>query len=150
MLQWRHVCLLLAGLVLATPSPSLQGGQTRLNPDAPFVRFEFPVFNEEGYLRWMFEGEEGQYLPGGEVAIKGMTLTTYPGNGSPEVESTIVSPEAVIVLAESRASGKSLQVEGEGFRLRGREWQWFGREERLVIREGAAVEFEDRLIEFFQ
>ena len=122
-----------------------------MTPDAPVRNFKLPKFGEDGFTRWVLEGERGIREGEGErIRVEGMALRVYSGDERMAMEMELRSPEAVIETGESRAHSEApIRIEGAHFEIAGEGWSWSGDSRAVEVRDAVEVSFTEPMGERF-
>ena len=118
----------------------------KMETDAPIADFKLPFFAESGYKKWDLSGKEGKYLGNETLKVLSMKIRVYSGDEKQQLESTIISSDALIDIKAKNASGSGIfRLQGFNYRITGTTWTWLGRESRMVVHKDARVEFNESI-----
>ncbi|MGF1531700.1 MAG: hypothetical protein ACFCU4_10130 [Puniceicoccaceae bacterium] len=139
--------LLALGYWIATAAPTslravVQTDPSSVLPEEPIRSFSLRDFDEAGLIKWELRGDTGLFVSSFLIQIEQLTFRIF--DPLPSQNTTIRSPHATIDLRDGNLSGPDfLIVDGPGFKLDGKDWTWSSPEKRLLITNGARVQFSD-------
>jgi len=119
-----------SSLILLAATLLLGASSTPVVPIAPIVDFRLPVFNERGFRTWELRGSEAIYDPIAQRAeIRSLRLRVFSGDERDQVENTVDSPLAIVLVKERSISGPGLihligSERGREFEVRGEDWSY--------------------------
>jgi len=134
----------LIGLIFGMPLSHIVGNQ--FLPSTPVVNFKIPFFGKTGFREWFLQGKEGIYISENQCDVKDLIIRTFSGNAASQLESTMTSPYATILLKENRAFGNDLiKVIAPDYTVTGNQWEWIGLEKKIQIRQNVKIIFNQSL-----
>lgn len=138
---------MVSGLMMAS---ALLPGQ--MVPDAPVMDFKLPMFDDvSGYKIWQLEGQEGRYVSPERIDVIGMRLQIFSGDEKLEVQTTIESSEATMLIKENKAQGAAdIAITGPNFTIEGKDWTWDGNTQTVIVRKDAGVAFNQKLTDILK
>lgn len=145
----RRAAFLVVGIVLA--SRSLFAAETPTPPaatptPAPAVNWVLPIFTDkEGYRSMTLRGTEVR--PAGKsVAVTDFSITIFSGDAEAKVDSILLSPEAVFLPKEQRASGdKAVRFIRGDIEVTGVGWTYDHTAQKVSLQSNVRVTFSAQL-----
>jgi hypothetical protein len=139
-----------------------RGGAADTPPSAPLVsapakNWSLPLFTAEGYRSMTLRGSEVHPISSDRIDVVDINITTFSGDASVSVVSSLLSPVASFFPRENRASGpQSVRVIrfGQGgeisAEITGEDWTYEQAGEKVSIRRNAHVVFEEPLTDILK
>lgn len=142
----RLVAGTLAALWLFLPLVSLQGAGTALVPSsggaAPAVNWVLPIFTDkEGFRSMTLRGTEVRPA-GNRIAVTDLNITIFSGDAHAHVDSILLSPAAVFLPKENRATGdKSVRFIRDDVEVTGVGWSYDHKAKKVSLQQQVRVTF---------
>ena len=107
---------------------------------APMRDFQLPVFGENGYKIWDLQGKECRYTQDDQLAITHLQIHIFSGTPETLLETTIESPQALLLPYQNRAYGEGLiHITGPNYVATGKNWEWEGTQQKIEVKEEVQV-----------
>ena len=136
-----RLCSLAALFLPAVPAatPPVAGGDAA---GAPAVNWVLPIFSDkEGYRSMTLRGSEVRPL-GRSIAVTDLSITIFSGDARTTVDSMLLSPFAVFVPKENRASGdKSVRFIRDDIEVTGVGWTYEHTSKKVSLQQNVRVTF---------
>lgn len=154
-MNWRST----AGyLLLLSPWSLLPGGEAAqaarrpavLPADstatAPAINWVLPLFSDkEGHRTMTLRGTEVR-PEGKTIAVTNLSITTFSGDAKAEVDSILLSPRAVFLPKENRASGsQTVRFIQDEVEVTGTHWTYEHASKKVSLRENVRVTINAKL-----
>jgi hypothetical protein len=138
-------CLLLCCIVRAQTVVEVPPAPTPIAP-APAVNWVLPIFTDkEGYRSMTLRGSEVRPV-GRSIAVTDLSITIFSGDATPHVDSMLLSPAAVFLPKENRASGdKSVRFIRDDIEVTGIGWTYDHTSKKVSLQQKVRVTFRAQL-----
>lgn len=141
-------------LLCLLPAAALFGAGPQFSTDKPVVNFRLPWFNGDGYRTWMVRGSEARYANENRIGIKDLTLTIFSGQPDEKVDTLILSPNAVVHLADPEsavvAGPTTIRVISDQFEASGQDWSYARKDKKVSIGKNVRVTFQAEFKDFLK
>lgn len=113
---------------------------------APAVNWVLPIFSDkEGFRLMTLRGTEVR-PDGKSIAVTNLSITTFSGDAKAEVDSVLLSPQAVFLPKENRASGsQSVRFIQDEVEVTGTHWSYDHAAKKVSLRENVRVTINAKL-----
>ena len=134
--RWFGVATLLA---LGGP---LLGQTPRISAPAPVKDYSISFFSEAGYHDMQVKGATADVSDPKRIAVTGLILTLFSGDEAQQVETVILSPEALVEPDPQLVSGPSaVRLVRDDLELTGENWQYEHAAKKILIHRKARIVF---------
>ena len=137
-----------ASVLLAILGPALGSAQapTPTPAAAPAVNWVLPLFTDkEGHRLMTLRGSEARPL-GDKLAVKDLSVTTFSGTADSQVETILLSPDAVFDPKTGTASGSSaVRMIRDDIEVTGRGWTYDHRAKKVSLAANVRIVFAAQL-----
>ena len=137
-----------AGVLLAVVGLTASSAQAPapIPAAAPAVNWVLPLFTDkEGHRLMTLRGSEARPL-GDKLAVKDLSVTTFSGNADSQVETILLSPDAVFDPMTSTASGASaVRMIRDDIEVTGRGWTYDHRAKKVSLAADVRIVFAAQL-----
>lgn len=125
----------------ATPGTAPTGGTT-----APAVNWALPIFTDkDGFRSMTLRGSEVR-PQGQRVAVTDLSITIFSGDAEAKIDSMLLSPEALFLTKENRASGeKSVRLIRDDVEVTGVGWTYDHKAKKVSLQHNVRVTFRAQL-----
>jgi hypothetical protein len=125
----------------ATPGTAPTGGA-----NAPAVNWVLPIFTDkDGFRSMTLRGSEVR-PQGARVAVTDLSITIFSGDAEAKIDSMLLSPEAIFLTKENRASGeKSVRLIRDDFEVNGVGWTYDHKAKKVSLQHNVRVTFRAQL-----
>jgi hypothetical protein len=129
-------CSLLPGGEAAAPAP------TAAPTPAPAQNWVLPIFTDkEGFRSMTLRGSEVRPR-GKNIEVSDLSITVFSGNASARVDSILLSPSAVFLTKENRATGdKAVRFIRDDFEVTGVGWTYDHALKKVSLQSNVRVTF---------
>ncbi len=136
--------------LLLAPCSLLPGGEaaapSAAPAPAPAVNWVLPIFSDkEGFRSMTLRGTEVRPA-GRSIAVTDLSITIFTGDAAAQVDSILLSPSAVFVPKENRASGdKSVRLIRDDVEVTGLGWEYDHKAKKVSLQQKVRVTFRAQL-----
>lgn len=138
----------IAGVVVVT---SLHGQTPRVTSPAPVKGYSVSFFSDEGYRSMQVKGATADLSNSDRVVVTGLVLTQFSGDATQEVDTILLSPEAVVEPGPEVATGpSSVRLIRDDLELTGEDWRYEHASKRILIHKKARIVFQAPLADLLK
>ena len=123
-------------------------GDTGAALDVPVHNWSLPLWTKDGCLSMTLRGSEATAINDDQIAIVDMNITVFSGDASRNVDTVVMSPQAIFFERERRATGPGW-VRLIDFRdhveVTGEDWTYEQAAKKISIRRNVHVVYEASL-----
>lgn len=115
---------------------------TPLSAPAPAVNWVLPIFTDkEGFRSMTLRGSEVR-PQGNRIAVTDLNITIFSGDANAHVDSILLSPAAVFLPKQNRATGdKSVRFIRDDVEVTGFGWTYDHKTKRVTLQQNVRVTF---------
>lgn len=138
----------IAGVVVVT---FLHGQTPRVTSPAPVKGYSVSFFSDEGYRSMQVKGATADLSNSDRVVVTGLVLTQFSGDATQEVDTILLSPEAVVEPGPEVATGpSSVRLIRDDLELTGEDWRYEHASKRILIHKKARIVFQAPLADLLK
>ena len=128
-----------AGLLLAAAADA----QTpRVTAPAPVKGYSISIFSDEGYQNMHVKGAKADVINPEKIVVTGLVLTLFSGDAAQDVDTVLLSPEAIVQPETELVTGpSSVRLIRDELELTGEDWRYEHGAKRILIHKNARIVF---------
>ena len=137
---------LLAFAALVSAPLRAQAPPPPASPAAPAVNWVLPIFTDkEGFRSMTLRGSEIRPATN-RIAVTDLSITIFSGDAAAQIDSMLLSPAALFLPKENRASGdKSVRFIRDDVEVTGVGWTYDHKARKVSLRQNVRVTFRAQL-----
>lgn len=144
-LQRKRRIVVVVGLAVAAwffVAGGVHAQTPRVSAPAPVKGYSISFFSEEGYQAVHVKGATADVSNPEKIAVTGLVLTLFSGDASQEVDTVLLSPEAVVQPNTELVTGpSSVRLIRDDVELTGEDWRYEHDAKRILIHKNARIVF---------
>ena len=116
--------------------------------NAPVTNFKLPILNDAGYRSSLLRGSEARYISASQIDLIGMQYTTFIGDGTNELDSTLLAPTATVFFDHNKVKvhgEDSVRLIRKNVDVTGERWTYDHDQKRILIEQNVRVVFQIEL-----
>src|SRR5690606_24019460 len=127
----------------AVGAVALSQAQTpRVTTPAPVKGYSISFFSDEGYQNMLVKGATADLRDPDHVVVTGLVLTLFSGDAAQEVDTVLLSPEAIVQPQPEIVTGpSSVRLIRDDLELTGEDWRYEHAAKRILIHKKARIVF---------
>lgn len=142
----RPLLLILAAVAGTPVRDAAPGTVPTGGANAPAVNWALPIFTDkDGFRSMTLRGSEVR-PQGQRVVVTDLSITIFSGDAEAKIDSMLLSPEAVFLTKENRASGeKSVRLIRDDVEVTGVGWTYDHKARKVSLQHNVRVTFRAQL-----
>lgn len=149
--RFQPLLACVAAIVSVVVTAPLRGQTPRVTSPAPVKGYSVSFFSDEGYRSVHVKGATADLSNPDRVVVTGLVLTQFSGDATEEVDTVLLSPEAVVEPGPEVATGpSSVRLIRDDLELTGEDWRYEHASKRILIHKKARIVFQAPLADLLK